>query len=661
MTLAGAGPTLARVGRPVPPQDSAWGRFEVLDRRQAAEPYAAFLRGLEGAAGALNLEPALVGLAAELAVLADDLDEVDRRALTLLVLATIADVQQGSTRTPARRAHFEPVFGLLCPEGPDLAIRAEALLAERRAPAVIGHAPDYYRPLLLIDGHLYHQRLLAVEQRLAERLAPRLQRPRPRPGEELEAAIADICARPPCRAGSPVRLSDEQVAAVRAALGAPLLLVSGGPGTGKTSIVVALLRVAARLGLEPAEIALAAPTGKAAWRLGEAIAEGLAAIAAPAEADLRLRAAPPAPRTLHRLLGYSARADRFRHHPNDPLPERLVVVDESSMIDVHLMERLASALRPEAALVLLGDADQLPSVAAGAVFRDLLAAAPDAAAVLTESYRMRADDPAGAAILTVAGRVRAGEDALTPPLAERTEAAAVTGRGVEHLVPSPAELRRFLERWFREHTAGAPALRPLAARTWTAHGGLLAPSHRADLDALFAGAGAARLLCPTRAGEAGTEALNARLHALAVRAAAEDAPFLPGEPVLVLRNDYERGLFNGDQGLVLRIEDGDRVRPLAVFPAGDGYRAHPLDALAGRVELAYATTVHKAQGSELDAVAVMLPAAGTPLLTRELLYTAITRARRHVVLVGPRAALSRALATPTRRSAGLAERLTQEN
>jgi exodeoxyribonuclease V alpha subunit len=377
--------------------------------------------------------------------------------------------------------------------------------------------------------------------------------------------------------------------------------------------------------------------------------------------------------TLHRLLGWSPSRLGFRHRRDNPLAERLVIVDESSMIDVFLMERLASALLPDARLVLLGDAEQLPSVAAGAVFRDLGRAGRVPAVALTKSHRMDPSRPEGFNILSVAGRVNEG---ALPSLVRPSEKELLPSRldaigrltelppdldalsGVFLYEPeSPLDRERFLDRW-------SAARRPseLSTRTWQVEGGRVLDE--AALEPLFAEAERARLLCVTKsaARPTGVVAVNASLHrrfADERGRGAQPALLLAGEPVLVQRNDYERGLFNGDQGLVLfTAAAAEGPRPSAVFRGREGFVAHPLEAVRASIELGYATTVHKAQGGEHDRVALLLPETDSPrLLTREIVYTAITRARRSVLLVGSPELLARAAARRVERSTGIAARM----
>ena len=253
------------------------------------------------------------------------------------------------------------------------------MLETGAARGIVGRDARDYKPLLYLAPFIYQQRIHAAEAALASRLTALTGRRMSPAIDEgaLRAALSDVIARPSTVGGKPLTLSGEQCEAVMAAVRSPFAVISGGPGTGKTSIALAILRVLIRLGLAPQKIALAAPTGKAANRMGECIREGLSQIANRSTTDDALMADCPAPSTIHRLLDYSPSLGRFRNHRNNPLAASVVIVDEGSMLDLTLMERLLDAISPDAQLTILGDADQLPSVAAGAVFRDLTSTMED--------------------------------------------------------------------------------------------------------------------------------------------------------------------------------------------------------------------------------------------------------------------------------------------
>jgi exodeoxyribonuclease V alpha subunit len=564
-------------------------------------------------------------LAWQMGQLAAGIGEAERRDLVDLVARSLISSSQGSTRM-------------------GLAPAERALL--RRVPALVG-TPGARKPLIVDGEFLYHQRVLACETRLAAAIKARAGQPGPDP-QAVKAAVDEVAA------ASRPALSDDQRAALAAALGRRLAVISGGPGTGKTTIALALGRGLVRLGVPASELALAAPTGKAAHRLQESFHAGLAALPAPSAEDRALQSACPTAQTLHRLLGYSPATGRFLHHQNYRLAARAVIVDEGSMIDLSLMDRLLRALRDDAVLVLLGDADQLPSVDAGAVFRDL----SSLALRLHKNFRTDLAQSAGRRISECAAAVRAGDAGrLATLLTPRTRTAALAFDGVE-LVPG-IEREVVLERWYRDRIMALPEWDQLVENEYVFGPEGFSREDDDRLTRLHAHLARQRVLCVTRERPTGANPVNAFLHGL--RAGPSDE-FLPGEPVLVLRNDYDRGLWNGDQGFILSVKQPSHaVKPLAVFRLSTAGTSRWLvvspEALGDNLALAYALTVHKAQGSEHDQILLLLPEQPLPLLTRELLYTALTRARHAVVICGSAEVLAAGTGTTLTRSSGLAEKL----
>jgi exodeoxyribonuclease V alpha subunit len=556
-----------------------------------------------------------VYLAWEIARTATDATPAEREAL--IAVATLAmrvlsegstylDVSELSDRLAALGASADVV---------DTAARVVGDESE-----VLGRPGDY-KPLIMDETRLYLQRVHRQESELARRLKDRLDRKADR-GDYMKIldALDRVLAHRAVVNGRVVQLSAAQQHAVRTALTRAFTVISGGPGTGKTSILVSILRVLARLDFAIENVVLAAPTGRAARRMGESIELGFAAVPEPKIIDASVAGSLPSPRTLHRLLGYSPARHRFRHDATHPLPYELVIVDEASMIDLEMMHRLVSAVRPDAKLVLLGDADQLPSVHPGAVFADVVAAGRGRASVeLSGNYRVDRKDAAGRALAAAFAAVRGGEpEAVWKSVTSRAAASEVELHGVEIL---EADRESFFDRWFTERVM-TPGYRELVeAETF-------------DGDAVFA------LL--RRHGVLTATSSDARR---VNRAFAARNPSRVGEPVVVRRNDYERGLFNGELGVVTR--------------SGVHFESGLVEtrALAGELETAYAITVHQSQGAECDHVVLVLPAADHPLLTRELLYTAMTRARKSVTLLGSKEALIAGAGRALERRTGILSRM----
>jgi len=667
---------------------TAWQRFAVETNRVASTGgFEVRLRDIEDGAPSLNLGADSVHLASEIAALAPNLDDEQRVALILLIVVSLGAMQEGSTRFPVKGPQsIEPMRRLLSPlcsqsSGSDTVeaarVAIERLLLSDDAVSVIGtHATDY-RPMIYSSPFIYHYRVRLAEIGLAGRLATLIGTTPPASidATKIRDLLSEVTIHTPGSPEQSAGLSEEQREAVVSACIAPLTIISGGPGTGKTSIIIAILRLLIRMGVPPEDIALAAPTGKAAYRIGESIRENLSRIGHPGLDDLSNEL--PDPSTVHRLLGYSPTMRRFRHHRNNPLAAQIIIVDEASMLDLDLMARLLDALHPKARLVLLGDADQLPSVAAGAVFRDLIPAAEGehpilnarASVRLTRSYRTDSNEAGGGAIFKLAGAINAGdssafdsrEDVDNSVIARRESVEQIDFIGTEWLSEETGKLGGFLDRWYAERVRGNQDFTEITKRTYHASENGFPPDEVELLRRLFRRLGSARILCITRVLDTGAERINSRLH----RRAAQESKmssgrtaFITGEPVMVLRNDYERRLFNGDQGLVLRVRRPDYdATTMTVFPRADNFAAFPIDSIKEDLELCYAMTVHKAQGSEFDSVAVVMPEKDIPILTREIIYTAVSRARRSVTIVGSENIIRAGISRKIERYSGLREEL----
>jgi exodeoxyribonuclease V alpha subunit len=409
--------------------------------------------------------------------------------------------------------------------------------------------------------------------------------------------------------------------------GGRLHVIAGGPGTGKTTKVARLVveliensesRPPTPNPPHPPLIALAAPTGKAAARLEEVVH---------GEAGLDLRAS-----TLHRLLGWKPGShSRFAHDRANRLPHDVVIVDEASMVSLWLMARLVEAVRPDARLIMVGDPGQLTSIEAGVVLADIVAAG-HGVEMLEHVHRY------GGGIARLADAVRDGDGDAT----------------VAALDAAPGEVT-----WLRldagEDRAGA-VLGVVRERAVAAGREMFEAARDGRAREALSALGEFRLLCAHRRGSHGVSEWSSRVVAWLSAELADldvDRRDYVGRPLLVTENDYELGLYNGDTGVVVRDGSG---RAMASFErGGEVLQFSPLQ--LGAVETVYAMTIHKSQGSQFATVAVLLPPAGSRLLTRELLYTALTRARRELILVGSEEAVRGAVARPVARASGLAERL----
>lgn len=422
---------------------------------------------------------------------------------------------------------------------------------------------------------------------------------------------------------------DEQRAAAVAAARQWTTVLTGGPGTGKTTTVAGLLALLAEQQSTPLRIALTAPTGKASARLQQAVEEAQAQDRFTAVDRERLAGASAS--TLHRLLGWTPGSrTRFRHHRRNKLPHDVVVVDETSMVSLTMMARLLEAVRPDARLVLVGDADQLASVEAGAVLADLVqglaARAPGAVTGLRTTHRF------GESIGALADALRRGDvDAVLDVLSSGDDRVALLDPVEHHDVIS----ERLVER-------------ALAVRRAAVAG---------DAGAAIAAMDAHRLLCAHRDGPYGVAHWNRLTERLLVDRADDPTiwqEWYAGRPLLVTANDYGLGLFNGDTGVVVRA--GDRLRAVI---AGVGTHTELATSRLGAVDTLHAMTIHKSQGSQVDEVTLLLPPEDSPLLTRELFYTAVTRAKERVHVVGTPASVAAAVHRRAQRATGLQRRLAE--
>ncbi|SHH78985.1 exodeoxyribonuclease V subunit alpha [Desulfofustis glycolicus] len=486
----------------------------------------------------------------------------------------------------------------------DRAVLAASRIVSSGAPA----------PLVLSGARLYLHRFYHYEKRLAD--------------------ILQILAERSAAAEQPALLLDEwfpatdaqpdlQREAARMALSGRLTIITGGPGTGKTTTVariVGLLLVCCGASLK---ITLAAPTGKAAVRLQESLQQHLPGL--PLSKELK-EAFPDRAQTVHRLLGVRRHATRFVHTGDNPLPWDVVIVDEASMVDLALMCKLVEALRDGSRLILLGDKDQLSSVESGAVLGDCVRSLPQRVVALQRSYRFQRR------LADFAAAVNDGAAAQAVELIDRPE--SPVSRGDENW-------QLLLETAYGRYLTAVATATSIAAYP--------------ELFALFA---RFRVLCALRHGPRGAAGFNERIERLLAGSGMIPAGhgWYPGRPVIITRNDYALGLYNGDIGLCL--PDPQRGGEAAVWFERRGELPRSLlPVQLPALETAWAMTVHKSQGSEFDQVVIVLPEAPNRILSRELLYTAVTRARKRVILLADDEALTAAIDRPTVRCSGLAERL----
>lgn len=476
-------------------------------------------------------------------------------------------------------------------------------------------APGAYTPLVLDPaGRLYLHRCWRYEQQVAGGI---LSRALPLEIHEirLEAALDRYFP-----------AVDLQRSAARMALTRRFSVISGGPGTGKTATVARILALLLEVaGDSRPEIALAAPTGKAALRLHQSILHAADRLALPDEIRGFL---PTGVCTIHRLLGVQSRGGGFRHTRDNRLPCEILVVDEASMVDLQLMASLLEALRDDARVILLGDRNQLASVEAGAVLADICDSAVQGGVPvtqLTKSYRFGGDS----GIAALSHLINGGESAAAAELLKSGEYPDIIWR--------PLPTGRAFE----------------AAFSTVVRDGFAGYVRAASPGEALAELGSFRVLSPLRSGPYGIENLN-RLCGTALDSEQNnDPPSFRMMPVMITGNNYELGLFNGDTGVVME-SDGT---PAVWFENPEGGVRHLSTLRLPPFDTAFALTVHKSQGSEFDRVLLILPDHLSEVLSRELLYTAVTRARRSIEIWGTEEVFRQTVDRRTVRKSGLAERL----
>lgn len=565
--------------------------------------------------------------------------------------AALASAATGQGRICVALAEFAEQRGWV---GPESELPTEELwqappldhwMAVLQESSVVGE-PGSFRPLILdAEGRLYLQRYWRYEHQLGSRLHEMaLGGVAPIAPAEIARSLAAIAERG-------MQLADGQRAAVATALLRQLTVIAGGAGTGKTTIVACILRLLAEHCASAGfRVRLAAPTGKAANRLAEQLHSARVTIDPDGLIETILDQEPA---TLHRLLGGSPDGVHFRHDRQNPLPLDVLVVDESSMVDAALMAKVVEAMPPQSRLILVGDPEQLPPVEVGSVFGELVGdggnfsrdgvatllaatgvevdpggSAPvrDCVILLDESFRFSTDS----GIAALAGALRAGDVEKTFAVLDRG-AADIESIGADGRMDTAARQR--IRRGYQ------PFLDTLSAG--------------ADPGQVLQAAADFRVLAVRREGAHGVLALNEMIEGdlRAHGGLPPAAPWYAGRLVMVTRNNRTLRLFNGDVGVALPDVEGK----LKVFFEGSGQLRQVAPGRLSHVETVFAMTVHKSQGSEYRETCLVLPETPSRLLTRELLYTAVTRARTRLLLAGPRERFVEGLANRLPRSSVLAE------
>lgn len=630
--------------------------------------------------------------------------------LMAIILCMLIAVNEGSICLKYEEGGIKKRLGLFLDEEKAESLAKRVMkkdLLSGYAELVSGDEGEY-KPFVLKKGKsgkfLYFQKFPRYEAELKNAIDSRIaasSENTPKASKITDVFKDVLDDNPMQKAGKKIELNDEQKIAVCLSILKGFVIISGGPGTGKTSIVITLLRCLVRLGVDPAGICLAAPTGRAAHRLTDSIRKGLSSMKSLATEDDGL--AEVKATTVHRLLGYKPWKDAFTYNTGNPLSADVVIIDEVSMIDIVMMARLFEAVKPGAKVVLLGDKNQLPSVEAGAVLADLMpkeeyavfsaamrkeigsivpslkktlpaaasagakGAAPalltDRVVILKDSYRSEKS------ILEIAERVNRQDETVADDILVHTAkkfAAESEKNGCLLMEPSSSTDTRewlgVLDAWISRQYMNKHRTR---ADITGSYRELVAKASKIDLSQrdvkdddktlewIFAYLDQGKILAFVRQGPFGVIQINRHI-ARRLRPVLDKDPrnaVFSGMPIMITENDHGLELYNGDVGVVLKGKSGVYR---AVFPRLGSFISLPLSELSG-YEMAFAVTVHKSQGSEYGEVLLALPSdEKNRLLSKEIVYTGLTRAIRMVAIYGSKQVLRAAIKRKVERESGIA-------
>jgi len=466
-------------------------------------------------------------------------------------------------------------------------------------------------PLIVEAGRLYLHRYWQYEQRLSEQLKALSRR---------SFCVANLENRLNHYFPSEDGEIDWQRQAAKCAASQALTIISGGPGTGKTTTVLKILALLLETTEQPLHIALTAPTGKAAMRLQESIAGNKMHL--PCSAKLKAQI-PEKAATLHRLLGAMPPSPYFKHNADSPLPYDVTVIDETSMVDLALMSKLVDALKPGSRLILLGDKDQLASVESGSVLADLCGGLPEQTIELQKSHRFH-------------GQIKTLADAVNQQQAERAwQLLQDRSRPAHLLTEEPIEF---------------------IVENYLAYLGLVAGG--ADFSSIFTAFNRFQVLCANQRGPHSVADINHRVEQTLIKRnkIKSGNAWYEGRPVMISANHSGLQLYNGDIGLCLGDAESDGQLRVFFSRGADGVKKLRPGRLPA-CETVFAMTIHKSQGSEFENVLLMLPDKVNPVLSKELIYTGITRARTTIAIAANQAVFTATVNQKVSRDSGLAGKL----
>ena len=541
---------------------------------------------------------------------------------------------------------------------------------------IIGNEEEF-KPIIILNNQLYFQKYLMNERKLQKRISYFVNKiPKNINWNDIKPVVDEVLSVDPALPEG-YSLNAEQKEALATALIKPFSIISGGPGTGKTSIVVNILRILVRLGISPDQIKLSAPTGRAAQRVSESIRNGLSYTS---ENDMDKKVADIEGQTIHRLLSYNPSTGTFKYNQKNPVPMKVLIVDEVSMVDVILMARLLTAAPDDCRIILLGDKDQLPSVDAGAVLADLMPEIDngfsekhydiihtlmpeltakisdsrdkmiDNVTTLVQSYRSQKD------ILDKALQINSfeGDDEESLALISALESIApqdinsdLNGVGFVSCFNDHKKYTSFIELWLKNQFGSR--FKELLASVSELSSKELKDEKSEILKELFELLQFRQILTLTRTGIQGSDFINKTAVSYLTSLTGQSGKFVSGIPIMIRSNDYRKKLFNGEVGLALKTTDSFEV----YFESQGEYHSFSPESLPEN-EPALAITVHKSQGSEYKEVLLVMPDdIENRLLSRQILYTGLTRAKDLAVIYSDKEIAAAAVRTKSKRHSGL--------
>ncbi|GEM_PF-235370 len=613
--------------------------------------------------------------------------------LIAVLIAMFDTLQEGSLcQNLEKSSLIKRLQAFASPEdASDMAEKFLAALENHQYDDFISRDKDHYKPLVFSSHQngklLYFQKYYVYEKKLRKKIRQLLNIPVPTPNHPMEKTTADKLIEDIYSSGLVLRTSKDgppiakdvyQVEAIKRALSNIFCIVSGGPGTGKTSLMVNMLRSFARTGIDPSQIILCAPTGRAAQRMTEAIHNNIKTIRIPDENDIGLLSLKGS--TIHKALHFKRYLNGFYYREQNSLPASLIIMDEVSMVDISLMEKFMRAIDPEKTrLVLLGDKDQLPSVEAGAIFGTMIPKNEGSTAFKNHLIVLKTVYRAGEYLQQLARMINEGKSPAIEPVAfpeamdmENDRWSMVFPKTLDqwqkdlicwadrHLIKNNPSRLSLVDGPETGHETGDLEALPfnstiLAAGAMDSHELIQSPPGRKLLEKTFQTMESSKILTLIRQGIWGSEGINRflseylshRFHSLSDW---QKHGIFSGAFIIIVQNDYAKALFNGDTGVVIKDPQGVFR---AFFKRFDTFIGYSLDLLPAW-QPAYALTVHKCQGSEFDDILLVLPADEQHrLLTRQMIYTAVTRAKKKVIIYGKASSFKTALKNKIHRESGL--------